>query len=200
MVVATGPSLSKADAERVSRARKARPDNLRVLVVNDAYRLIPSADVLYACDAKWWRAHEGVTGFAGERWTQDVGAEQDLVVQRFALRCVKSVAGDVPSFSGVRIAQGLNSGFQAVNFAAGRGSTRIVLLGFDMGVGPDARKHFFGDHAEPKLNENSPYDLFIKALTKAAPVYAQRGVVILNATRRSALKCFRAANLEDELA
>jgi hypothetical protein len=182
----------------VRRARAARPADLRVLVVNDAYRLIPSADVLYACDAKWWRLHEGARGFAGERWTQDVGADQAAAIAEFGLSCVASVAGDVPSLGGVRIAQGLNSGFQGVNFAAGRGGRRLILLGFDMGAAPDGRRHFFGDHAGP-LNENSPYDLFIKAFMKAAPLYAQAGVVIVNASRRTALKCFRRTHLEEEL-
>jgi len=42
-----------------------------VLAINDAYRLAPWADWLYACDDRWWRFHhEAVAaGFQGECWT-----------------------------------------------------------------------------------------------------------------------------------
>ena len=57
IVVASGPSL---DADTAHRVRMARwTDGWRVIVVNDAYRLLPRADILYACDARWWELHEG---------------------------------------------------------------------------------------------------------------------------------------------
>ena len=59
-----GPSLTLADVTSI--AGKAR-----VIAINDAYRMAPWADMLYACDLKWWRWHDGAPYFLGEKWTQD---------------------------------------------------------------------------------------------------------------------------------
>src|SRR5512139_1237105 len=59
IVAASGPSLTP----KVADACKG----FHVVAVNDAYRLFPDADVLYACDPKWWDVHKGVRKFAGER-------------------------------------------------------------------------------------------------------------------------------------
>lgn len=178
------------------KARAA--DAVRVVAVNDAHRLIPSADVLYACDARWWDAHEGAPAFAGDRWTQDANRGVEAG-ERWGLNVVRSERTDRPLLDGDTIGQGFNSGFQAVNLAALMGATRIVLVGFDMGLGPDGESHFFGDHPG-KLNVLSPYAMFIGAFNAAAPCYAEAGVAVLNASRRSALTCFPTVSLERALA
>lgn len=184
----------------MAQARASRAD-VRVLVVGEAFRLIPTADALYHADAKWWLdpTTADAADFAGERWTQDHGPGQADAVEAKGLQVIASIAGSVPVFSGKRIAQGMNSGFQAVNLAVAFGAIRVVLLGFDLARGPDRRTHFFGNRTSRKLAIDSPFDLFIKAFAAAAPVYAQQGVTILNASRRSALTCFRKADLEEEL-
>lgn len=163
--------------------------------MNDAYRLIPEADLLYACDERWWTAHGGVRQFAGQRWTQSTNRGLECAA-RFGLRVVESVPGDQPSDDPARITQGCNSGFQAVNLAALAGARRIILLGFDMGNSPSGRKHFFGDHDGATLNVASAFHLFIRAFNAAAPVYAQRGIEIVNASRATALSCFPRQPLE----
>lgn len=162
--------------------------------MNDAHRLLPGADALYACDARWWIAHDGVRDFAGDRWTQSENRGLECGA-RFGLRVVESFKGAVPSDDPARIAQGYNSGFQAVNLAALAGARRIVLVGFDMNS-PGGRKHFFGDHASPTLNVASAFHLFIQAFNTAAPIYAARGIEIVNASRSTALSCFPRIDLE----
>ena len=44
-----GPSLNKEDIE-YCREKKG----VRFIAINDAYRLAPFADILYAADKKWW--------------------------------------------------------------------------------------------------------------------------------------------------
>lgn len=193
-VVATGPSLTASDADLLARRRKSGTDDFRVLAVNDAYRLLPDADLLYACDEKWWRAHDGVRHFAGERWTQSTNRGLECAA-RFGLRVVESVPGARPSDDPARIAQGHNSGFQAVNLAVLAGASRIILVGFDMNS-PGGRKHFFGDHVGESLNVAPAFHLFIQAFNAAAPVYAARGIEIVNASRSSALSCFPRLDLE----
>lgn len=204
VLLATGPSLAEADVERVRLARDRRPD-LKVVAINDAYRLAPWADVVYAADAAWWAHHAAeVRELPGELWTQGVHAglgpkpAKAFASLKDRLNVVPSQRKDVPSFDPGVISQGGNSGFQAVNLAVLMGAVRVLLLGFDMGLGPDGERHFFGKHP-PGLHMDSPYPIFIRAFERAAPVYAQRGIVILNASRRSALKCFRQVKLEAHL-
>lgn len=50
--VASGPSFSVEQAELIAAARAA--DRCRVIVVNDCWRRIPTADVCYGGDWSWW--------------------------------------------------------------------------------------------------------------------------------------------------
>ena len=74
VVAATGPSLTPAVAAEVRRARWPL-EKCRVVAVNDAYRLLPYADILYACDERWWEVHIGDVrkSFYGERWSSHEG-------------------------------------------------------------------------------------------------------------------------------
>lgn len=153
--------------------------------------------MLYACDARWWVEHEGAPGYVGPgRWTQSENGGLELA-RKFGLNCVRSTRSELPSFDADRIGQGFNSGFQAVNLAVLMGATKIVLLGFDMGLA-GKRRHFFGDHPQT-LNAESPFPMFIRAFDVSAPVYAANGIEIVNASRRSALKCFPIVPLMEHL-
>ena len=55
IICATGPSLTEEQTEIARHLREA--DNVRVIVVNDAYQRIPNADVIVAADHPWWRLH-----------------------------------------------------------------------------------------------------------------------------------------------
>ena len=48
VIIGAGPSLTAVDALAAYRACPT------VITVNDAYRLLPQAPVLYAADAQWW--------------------------------------------------------------------------------------------------------------------------------------------------
>ena len=169
-----------------------------MVAVNDAYRVIPAADVLYACDAKWWTVHKGAPLFRGEKWVQDKRGGLDAA-RAFGLRCVTSQPGSTPSTDPAVITQGMNSGFQAIEIAALMGARRIILVGYDMGPDPSGRRHFFGDHPE-ELLQTSPYAMFIKAFNEAAPHWRDRGLEIVNASERTALTCFPRIGLEEALA
>ncbi len=168
-----------------------------VVAVNDAYMLLPFADVLYACDAKWWDVHRGAAGFAGEKWSSHgIGSNDKLkAAERWGLKVMLGAARPGFSFGPGIIHYGSNSGFQAVNLALQLGATRIVLVGFDMRPAGDGRRHFFGDHPPPLRNPSS-FDGFIRAFEEAAkllPPYIE----IRNATPGSALECFASVNLAE---
>jgi hypothetical protein len=173
-VIASGPSLTAEDVN-YCRGRAS------VIVVNDNYRLAPWADLLYAADEQWWKAHEGATSFAGARVTQDAGA-----ARQWRLTYIKSKRGQGFSTSWEFIHRGDNSGFQALNIAVLAECAPIVLLGFDMKM-RGTQRHWFGDHPGA-LNVRSPYHTFAAAFDEAARRSPELNII--NATRETALECF----------
>ena len=190
IVAATGPSLTEEVAEICN--------GYNVVAVNDAYKLIPFAPVLYACDAAWWRHHKTCPGFTGEKWSthDDRGNKKIDVAEAYGVHLVQGRKGGGFSTNPAFIHYGSNSGFQATNLAILFGATRIVLVGFDMrSVG--GRQHFFGTHPTP-LRQASSYSVFVRAFNEASHNMPP-GVQIINATPDSALKCFPFVPLQEAL-
>lgn len=182
--IATGPSLTPEDVAVVNGAA-------RVIVVNDAYRLAPWADCLYAADGKWWRWHaSGVSTFAGMKYSIRQQASQDAHKQGVVV--LQNAGKRGLSLDPSSLSTGHNSGYQAINLAVHFGARRILLLGYDMRGG-----HFFGSHPDKTV---PPFALALAAFpTLVAPLKAL-GVDVINCTPNSALKCFPAARLRDALA
>src|SRR3546814_20177550 len=71
VIIATGESLTDADVDAAWRTGR------RIYAVNDAYRKIPCADVLYAADLAWWDLHESTSRTVGARGTSnDAGGKK----------------------------------------------------------------------------------------------------------------------------
>lgn len=196
LVVASGPSLTE---EVAGRCRELQSDGLGLIVCQDAYKLLPSAEVLYGCDAHWWRLHNGVQDFAGERWSTQTNdprrAHNDKRAIRadYDVRVIEGRAGNGLELSGDFIYYGNNSGFQTLGLAVAMGARRnLVLIGFDMRI-VRGQRHFFGDHPEPLRNapDYKPFTEPFDAIADKLP----GGMQIFNATPYSALKCFRKVNL-----
>ena len=189
-VIASGPSVRVTQYEKLyGRAR--------VCAVNDSHRLVPWADMLYAADWKWWRHHNFVHHFRGERWTQHIGCNgwplEAAISGINVIRCVHklNVSYD-PSYVG----SGWNSAFQAMNLLIHMGITKILLIGVDL---HDIKgTHWFGDHP-PGLQRRSPYATFRKAFEQAAAGMAERGIEVINCSNSSALKVFPVMHVEDAL-
>jgi len=196
IVVATGPSLTEAVAARV---RAHQHTGTRVVAVNDAYTLLPEADVLYAGDGDWWNVHRGCVDFAGEKWSSHgQGNDKTQVAAYYGLRLVAGPRQfDAPGFSldGRCIHYGNTSGFQAINLAILFGATEISLVGFDMRVPTGQPRHFFGDHPEP-LGNVCDYGHFLFAFNAAAKMLPKT-IRIVNCTPGSALRCFPMGELEE---
>src|SRR5690606_36181457 len=100
VVVGGGPSLTAADVDRAA----SRP--VRIIAINDAWRLAPRADLLYAADAPWWDHHKGVPAFAGAKWIPyrtggcsfSQGPHWLACAKRWGLRIVRSESGTRLSF------------------------------------------------------------------------------------------------------
>lgn len=192
-MAATGPSLTQEVAERCR--------GFRVLAVNDAYRLMPFAEVLYCCDEEWWKVHNGCPRFIGEKWSSHSvrpGPENDKIsaAEKYGLRLVAGRDGEGFSFDPGVIHYGSNSGFQAINLALLMGARRILLVGFDMHSRNG--RHFFGDHPEP-LSNALRLEGLVPYFQRAAELLPP-SIEIVNCTPGSALDCFPMATLEEALA
>lgn len=182
--IATGPSLTAADVDWCR-------DRARVIAINDAYRLAPWADALYACDAKWWRWHQGAPGFAGPKF----GLRRNDDVFPVDVTVLDNTGEDGLESHPSGLRTGRNSGYQAINLAVLFGAARILLLGYDM-ARKDGKAHWFGNHPD---HQDSPYHTFIEKFNAVAPVLHALGVEVLNCSRESALTCFPRVPLTEAL-
>lgn len=189
----TGPSIGKIEG----LADKLR--GVRVICVNDAYRLIPNADVLYACDAVWWNHHRGVPEFAGERWTSydETQLKKPDCVRQWKLNVVRGYHGSGFNRNPAIINYGQNSGFQAINLAMHFGCNRVVLLGFDMLHAYGA--HFFGDHpVNAGFKRHTDHSAFIRHFRDAVRTQPKH-FKIVNANLDSGLDVYPKMPLEQAL-
>lgn len=193
IVAASGPSLDQDVADRARDLQLL--EDFRIIAVNDAWRLLPFADVLYACDLSWWEYYAAsLEKFRGERWTSTCASptvDDDKLgwSRRDELRVqlIDARAEEGFSITPGLIHYGNNSGFQAVNLAMQFGAREIRLVGFNM-QRVERRAHFFGEHP-PELDKGADYAAFIADFNRAAELLPE-GVRVINCTRDSALRCF----------
>lgn len=179
-VIGGGKSLTPAQVN-ACRGR------VRVIAINDAYRLAPWADVLWFCDRKWFDWHRaGVMAFTGQVATLE---NYDLRAVLPRLWCLHNVGQTGLYAERWGVMTGGNSGYQAINLAVHLGVRRILLLGFDMKPG-----HWFGDHPRPTPPHVYAGTMLPKFPTLVEPL-KKRGVEVINCTPGSALDVFPKANL-----
>jgi hypothetical protein len=191
IVAASGPSLTE-DVAALCRS-------LPVVAVNDAYKLLPHADVLYGCDDRWWRARDGVSEFVGEKWTSVDNNRWTKVLpiaKQYGMRVVIGRAQPFFSLDPRVIHYGRNSGFQAINLALLLGGNPLLLVGFDF-RNVDGRTHFFGDHQKPLANTHC-FKHWIEQMEWAAKKLPP-GIEIINCTPDSAIDCFQRRELRETL-
>lgn len=181
VVVGSGPSLIPDDLTYLERCW-ANSRIIRVLVINDAWRAAPWADVLYAPDPKWWTWHaQDVSArFAGLKFTlveHDHPAPADVAQLNY--RSGTTFSTELPM-----IATGGHAGYQAPQIAWQLGARRVVLLGYDLQPDADGRNHFFGEHPDAS---HVPYDTWLSTYPMLLTELQARGVSIVNASRRTAI-------------
>lgn len=185
--IGTGPSLTQEDVDLV-RGRA------RVIAVNDAYRLAPWADLLYACDEKWWkwqsRSHaETIAAFAGFKYALQG------VPSRFVsgVQVLRNFGEQGLSLDPSGLRHGRCSGYQAMNLAVHLGAGKIVLLGYDMGMGSANKSHFFGAHPD---RTKPLFRLCLNNFKTLVGPLDRLNISVVNASRQSALRCFPHEELE----
>jgi hypothetical protein len=180
VAIASGPSLLVEDCELV------RASGHPVIVTNTTFRRCPWADVLFGFDNRWWKIyeHEVAETFKGRKICAapkaKYGAESAYV-------------NGLPWFGIYR-----NSGACAVSIAMASGAAKIVLLGFDCKWSRKGRRHWHADH--PRQLENADSIVLWERLFAILAKRARRkGVIVLNASRETALTCFPRIELESAL-
>lgn len=192
-VVIGGGTVTQAEVDAVR-------GHARVIAINDAYRLAPWAECLYAADVDWWRAHEGVPTFEGAKYA--IAHPTDRCVFPADVKVLRNTGGKglETDPSGLRMGYPRsNSGYQAIQLAVHLGAARIVLLGYDMQPLADGRSHWFGDHPD-SCKKNSPYPEFRESFAHLVAPLKSAGVEVINASTHTALKAFPIASLNEALA
>jgi hypothetical protein len=200
IVCASGPSFTEEQAAVVAASRDR---GVRVFVVNDNWKRVPTADVLYACDGRgyvnaknppqWWDVHIDAvraSGFAGELWTQSEPAARAYGLK--LIRCARRPGAPREDYL---IHSGGNSGFQAIGLAYLFGATRIALVGFDMFRRQDGKRHWFGVHEAESLRKESPWEVWIQAFADVARDFRSVGVRCVNCSTETAITAFERADL-----
>ena len=203
LITGSGPSLTQAD---VTYAR--RHVDLTI-AVNDSYLLAPDAEVLYACDGRWWGWHQGCRtahiyqgrkfpAFAGRFRMSMTGlgsvTDPDILKFRQGPQTGLSMNPD-------KLATGKSSVYQAINLAIHLGATDAVLLGVDMKDGTVHRDgasrpsaHFFGRHVD---DSKPPYELCRQRFATLVTPLREMGFSVVNCTPGSALTCFPMQPLQE---
>jgi hypothetical protein len=171
----------------------------KVIAVNDAYKLAPWADILYACDRQWWEWHSGCPEFKGYKLQHRHREEDKPHSTRLepypGIDCI--VSDGTSGFSNTMdtIRTGGNSGYQALHMAIQLGAARIILLGYDMKPQVD-KSHFFGEHPNGR-GADYRYEKWIKEFPALQTEAVNRGIKIYNCSPDSALECFEKIDIDE---
>lgn len=186
VIVASGPSAKEADFGLIK--------DHKVLVINEGWRLYPSAHMLYGCDRAWWELHGGLKAFKGIKVTQDKIAARHYGLSLITVRTAHEILTEKPGVVG----HGGNGGFQGLNLAIQCGARRIVLVGFDMTV--EGGVHWHGKHGGRLNNPTAALTRrWRERLDAIAPSLSAMGVEVINASSVSALTAYRKSTLADAL-
>ena len=180
--IASGPSLTAEDVARVVAWRDAAADR-HILVTNTTFRDVPTADVIFGFDSRWWKIYydEVAATCPGERVT--------VTAQNLAGVAVVEKK-QMPNFG--------NSGAGQVALAIFAGCRDVGMLAYDAQHGPGGEVHHHGNHPRGLGNALS-MPRWPAAFQKLADHAQVKGVRVVNCSRRTALKCFAKIALEDFL-
>jgi len=144
-------------------------------VTNTTYQAALWADGLFAMDRDWWKTYvEDINlTFPGERFSNNKHPVSYNVTH-------------------IRSDCYANSGAGAIVTAIEGGAERVILVGYDCQY-TDGKAHWHGDHP-PHLGNARQVDKWHEKFNKLANKYAK--IDIVNASRETALTCFRRAKLE----
>jgi len=191
VIAASGPSLTD------EQVRLVEEWNVAIIAVNTTFKKFADPEVVYACDYLWLKHHVAEVrakfkNFSTQIWTQDRSS-----AERFNLNFVRQTSR--PGLGKKTLQVNGNSGAGAINLAYLFGCRRILLIGFDMKLGPKGERHWHKDHPAP-LVQNQPFGEWLHKFDTLAKDLKAEGVEVVNCTPGSALTVFPMSTLQKELA
>ncbi len=194
--VGTGPSLT------VEQVDAARAKGFTLYGCNNAFKLAPDLECLYAINEAWWEHYYDEIAdlpagkFCGHR----------PVCERFGLQWVDAREGrGLAPADAPYVHHGNGSGFTLLGLAHQAKPARIILLGYDAHYAPDydgaskkvgsGPRHFFGEYPKsmqhwPKHRDSVQKGLWVGQIQRYRDVADQRLCEIVNATPGSAIDAF----------
>ncbi len=183
-IVGGGPTAKIAGVEKLR-------DRIHVVVINESYQLCPWADILYSCDAEWWKLRqEQLKKFAGIKIgfrppgdLVHIKNVNSITIPKRGEEFLHDFFFDEPGTVG----SGGHSGFQAINLMAQFGCTGIGLVGFDMNSAGGV--HWHGMHPSPLRNPDAErFREWPAIMDRMIPKLIERGIDVVNCSPVSSLK------------
>jgi hypothetical protein len=168
-----GPSIERVQLKLLS--------GVRVVAINNAWRFVPYADVLFAGDFNWWETLgiEAMAGFKGEQIICSSPRGWQI-----AARDPRSVFLDRGQPSGLCLQPNKVSGrktcvAQALSFLAHKKVSRIGLLGIDLISGEGGRRYGYSEQKDTHDAENR-YNEMKRNLSSFVKPFEKRGVAVFD--------------------
>jgi len=189
-IVGSGPSVKKVDLSILR-------DRIHVIAINESWRLVPFADMLYGCDAVWWSIRNGVPDFKGLKVSQD-----ELACAKYPdikrVKILDPMSNTLILNKPGEIGAGGNSGFQALNLAVQFGATGIMLIGFDLHINDG--DHWHGRHPQPLSNPDGFNILrWVSAFERTTGLLKSMDVQVVNCSQYSKLTTYPKMTVEEAM-
>lgn len=141
-----------------------------VIAINESWRLVPWADMLFGMDGTWWVDNKGVPEFKGKKFTAS-----PMAMKKYGIDLFASI--------------GAISGLRAIYLAERMKANPILLVGFEMH--PKNGVHWHKPHGGRARNPGRvEMAIWRTEVERVAPKFVARGTRIINCTPDSALTCF----------
>lgn len=183
VLIASGPSLTEEQCRHVA---ERHTDDLVVVGCNDAYRMYPALDLLYAADKNWWKHHLNSVRPLG---IPELCMPDKAYAEQNGLTFILGKGGGELSTKRTHIHYASNSGFQIFNICFLRGVSKMILLGFDY-TKHGGKAHWFGSHGEGMRDPPDDMGNWSKAYATSLPALEKAGVEVINCSPISLIQCF----------
>lgn len=185
-ILGSGPSMRPADANQVR-------DLGVVYTLGLTAAMAPWADYAVSVDPAFWVAYaEKLDSFPKSKLCGAVSRHGlNAVAQKTMLRAIELGVQPVCGWT-----TNMDSACLAMLHAVATGVDQIILLGVDYSTG-----HWHKPHVAPLSNFSAPSRaIFQQAHESMAALCIRKGVLVLNASRDTALTCYHRAPLAQALA
>lgn len=186
-IVASGPSLKKTQVESLR-------DRVHVIAIKETVEKCPWAEIVYGCDAAWWIHRKGLPKFKGLKMAHGIAATTQFGdIKKVEIEMVDRILIDEP----MKVGNGGNSGFQALNLAIQFGAKDIIIAGIDLH--DRGGLHWYGRNTAQGMNNPAPHNFrrWTNGFVAIEKEIKKLDISVVNVSPDSELRSFRKQSLED---